>query len=64
MNVSNKARHDAVEETANHAKGTKDLGKRLEVVRGVSKDLYSAGVEMTKKIYQLETAIEEAQSLS
>lgn len=64
LDISNKARHDAVEEAANHVKEIKDLEERLGVVRGVNKDLYSAGAEMTKKIYQLETAIEEAQSLS
>lgn len=64
LDISNKARHNAVEEAANHAKEIENLEERLEVVRGVNKDLYSAGVEKTRKIYQLEAVIEEAQSLS
>lgn len=64
LDISNQARHDAVEEAANHATEIQNLEERLEVVRGVNKDLYSAGVEKTKKIYQLEAAIEEAQSIS
>lgn len=64
LDISNQARHDAVEEAANHATELKNLEERLEVVRGVNKDLYTAGVEKTKKIYQLEAAIEEAKSLS
>lgn len=64
LDICNKARHGAVEEAANRAKEIENLEERLEVVRGVNKDLYSAGVEKTKEIYQLEAAIEEAQSLS
>ena len=55
--VSNQARHDAVEEAAKHATEIKNLKERLEVVRGVNKDLYTAGIEKTKKIYQVEAAI-------
>lgn len=64
LDISNLAHHDAVEEAAKHATEIKNLEERLEVVRGVNKDLYTAGVEKTKKIYQLEAAIKEAKSLS
>lgn len=64
LDISNQARHDAVEEAAKHATEIKKLEERLEVVRGVNKDLFNAGVEKDQKIRQLEAAIEEAQSLS
>lgn len=64
LDISNQAHHDAVEEATKHATEIKKLEERLEVVRGVNKDLFNAGVEKDKKIYQLEAAIEEAQSLS
>lgn len=61
---SDKARQNAVKEVANHAEEIKNLEERLEVVRGVNRDLYTAGVEKTQKIHQLEKTLEGAQSLS
>lgn len=56
-----KARDGVVEAAENHVE---ELEERLEVVRGVNRDLYSDGVEKDRKIHQLEKALEGAQNLS
>lgn len=64
LESSKKACHDAVKEAANHAEEIKNLEERLEVVRGVNRDLFLAGVEKDKKIYRLETGLDGAQPIS
>lgn len=64
LESSKKACHDTVKEVANHAEEIKNLEERLEVVRGVNRDLFSAGVEKDKKIYKLETALGGAKPIS
>lgn len=59
---SHKARNGAVEEVANHAEEITNFEERLEVVRKVNRDLYSAGVEKDQKIHRLEKALEEARN--
>lgn len=59
-----KARDGVVEEAENHVEEIQKLEERLEVVRGVNRDLYSDGVEKDRKIHQLEKALEGVQNLS
>lgn len=59
---SHKVRNGAVEEVANHAEEITNFEERLEVVRKVNRDLFSAGVEKDQKIYRLEKALEEARN--
>ncbi|MCJ1343800.1 hypothetical protein MMC31_001997 [Peltigera leucophlebia] len=58
-----KSRNDALNEIANHAKKIKSLEERLEVVRGVNRDLHSAGVEKDRKVHQLTKELEEVRNL-
>lgn len=59
-----KARDDVVKEAESHVEEIQNLEERLEVVRGVNRDLYSDGVEKDRKIHQLEKALEGVQTLS
>lgn len=59
-----KARDGVVKEAENHVEEIQKLEERLEVVRGVNRDLYSDGVEKDRKIHQLEKALEGVQNLS
>lgn len=58
-----KVRNDALNKIENHAKEFKSLEEKLEVVKGVNRDLHSVGVEKDRKVHHLIKELEEVRSL-